>query len=75
MKLFKEIKKDVKDNGVIVTHYEPQTEVTIQSMNLDTGKFEEKKVTDFSKHENIKMYKFHDTKERFKEYLKKYGAV
>lgn len=68
MKLFKEIKKDVKENGVVVTHYEPMAEVTILSMNLDTGKFEEKKVTDFSKHENIKMYKFHDTKERFKDF-------
>ena len=66
--LFKEIRKDVKENGVIVTHYEPQAEVKIMSMNLETGKFEEKKVTDFSKHENLKMYKFHDNSQRFKDF-------
>ena len=36
LKLFKEIRKDVKENGVIVTHYEPQAEVKIMSMNLET---------------------------------------
>lgn len=68
MKLFKEISKSTKENGVIVTHYEPQADVTIMSMNLETGKFEEKKVTDFSKHENLKMYKFHDNNNRFKDF-------
>lgn len=68
MRLFKEIRKDIKENGVIVTHYEPQAEVKIMSMNLETGKFEEKKVTDFSKHENLKMFKFHDNSQRFKDF-------
>lgn len=68
MKLFKEVRKDVKENGVVVTHYEPQADVTIMSMNIENGKFEEKKITDFSKHENIKMYKFHDAIERFKDF-------
>ena len=68
MKLFKQTKVDKKENGVVVTHFEPTKYVAIMSMNIDNGEFEEKEVVDFSKHENLRMFKLHSTENKFKDF-------
>jgi len=68
MKLFKEREKHTKDNGIIVTKYDPQTDIFIDSINIETGDVEEKQITEYSKHENLVMYKIHDPESRFKDF-------
>ena len=68
MKLFEKIETTTKSNGVVVTKFKPNIEVYIKSINLKTGDVSDKLITEYSKHENIKMYKVHDLKNRFKDF-------
>jgi len=64
-KLFKEYKVEEKPNGVIVTHYKPNFPIWIDSFDMQKAEFVRKKILDYSKHENIKMYKIFDPFSRF----------
>ena len=64
-KLFKEYKVEEKPNGVVVTHYKPNVPVWIDSFDMQKAEFVRKKILDYSKHENIKMYKIFDPFSRF----------
>lgn len=68
------IKKEIKEkqNGVIVTKYKPVDNLTIKSIDPETGNVDEKRIIEYSKHENIEMYKIQDTKDRFEEFWSSY---
>jgi len=68
MKLFEKFETKTKDDGIIVTKFRPTQPVYIDSINLDTGRIEEKEVTEYSKHENLVMYKVHSLEELFKDF-------
>lgn len=68
LKLFKQRNKYTKSNGIVVTKFDPQIDVFIDSINLESGIIEEKQITEFSKHENLIMYKVSDPKKRFKDF-------
>lgn len=57
MKLFRKIDEYVKDNGVKVTRYKPVKDIYILAIDLKTGKVDKKRILEYSKHENIKMYR------------------
>jgi len=59
-KLFIPYTSYVNKKGVKITKYKPNPklgDIKIKSINLQTGKIEYKKILEFSKHENINMYK------------------
>lgn len=51
------IEQKVKDNGVEVEIYKMLKPIYILSINNETGKIEEKKVTQWHVHKNLKMFK------------------
>jgi len=53
---------------VIKYDIDPNYEVSIRSIDVDTGKVSYKKVVSYSVHENIEMYKISDRKTRFEEF-------
>lgn len=57
--------KDKKDN---VEHYEPIKDITIQSINIDTGYVTWNKITDYSVHYNLEMYSIFDPLDRFETF-------
>ncbi len=67
----KEIKK-YKQNHKIVTKFRPLKDIFIKSINTKTGEINNKKITEYSKHENIKMYKINDPKNRFEDFWSSY---
>ena len=69
---FKEIKKSEKSNGTIITNYKPLEDITIQSIDVNNGEISHRKIVDYSKHENIKMYQVHDPKNRFEDFWTSY---
>jgi len=50
-----------------ISHYKPTVNILIEAISED-GKIEMKPITDFSVHENLTMFKIHDTKNRFKDF-------
>ena len=66
----KEVSK--KANGVVVTKYKPFENLTIKAIDPKTGNTEYKKIVEYSKHENIEMYKIHDKKNRFEDFWASY---
>lgn len=69
---FIKYKEKIKPNGIKVSHYKPEEELTIQAIDIETGNIEYKKITDYSIHENIKMYKIHDKKNRHEDFWASY---
>ena len=69
---FKLISQDEKSNGVIVTKFKPNSDLSITSIDPETGVIEDKKISQYSIHENIDMYKIKDTKDRFEEFWSSY---
>ncbi len=69
---FTKYKEKTKSNGVKVTHYKPEENLTIQAIDIENGNIEQKKILDYSVHENIKMYKIHDKKKRFEDFWSSY---
>ena len=63
-----------KDTGVHVINYtvNPEYEVSIKSINIDTGLVSMKPVIEFSIHENIEMYKIEDKLNRFDTFWASY---
>jgi hypothetical protein len=62
----------IKLNNIQVIKYEPEEDLFINSINIITGKIEEKQILEYSKHENIEMYKIHDSKNRFEDFWSSY---
>jgi len=58
----------VTDKGVHVSKFSLSKDVFIDAISIETGETGKKKITEFSKHENIDLYKIEDTKERFKAF-------
>lgn len=65
-------KEKTKIDGIKVTQYRPEEELTIQAIDIETGNIENKKILDYSIHENIKMYKIHDKKNRHEDFWSSY---
>jgi hypothetical protein len=62
-----------KEGGIIVTKYKPNNDdIKIMAIDTKTGHMDCKKITEYSVHENIDMYKIHDDKERFKDFHASY---
>lgn len=71
--LFISYKTKRKENGIIVTKYKPVNEdIKIKAIDTKTGNIDYKKITDYSVHENIDMYKIHDDENRFKDFHASY---
>ena len=68
MKLFEYKESYTKSDGIIVTKYSPTVPVFISSINLENGSVSDELITEYSKHENIKMYRIHDDQKRFKDF-------
>ena len=69
---FISLERYTKSNGTIVTKYKPTKNIFIDSIDPETGKTDHKKILEYSKHENIEMYKIHDTKNRFEDFWSSY---
>jgi hypothetical protein len=69
---FVKIEEIEKPNKIIVTKYKPVQDIFIKSINPKTGIIEDKKITEYSKHENIGMYKIHDKQNRFEDFWSSY---
>jgi DNA-directed RNA polymerase beta' subunit len=69
---FKLITKEEKQSGIIVEKYQPSFEMYIDSINTKIGDIEKKRVTEYSIHNNIEMYKISDKKERFDDFWTSY---
>lgn len=70
--LTEKYKAKTKDNGTIISKYKILEDIFIKAIDPKTGNVNNKKITEFSVHENIKMYKIHDTKNRFKDFHSSY---
>ena len=66
--IFREEK--VKSNGIIVKKYDMKPDYRIEILAIDpaTGKSEMKNISEYSVHENIKMFKIEDSKDRFESF-------
>ncbi len=66
----------IKDNGIEVIEYKIKDDVDIdikvQAIDPNTGNVMKKKITDFSVHKNIDMYKISDKQNRFEEFHASY---
>lgn len=69
---FIEVEKKEKSTGIIVTKYKPVNDLFIKAIDPKTGIINEKKIIEYSKHENIELYKIHDTKNRFEDFWGSY---
>ena len=70
--LFIKEKKSEKPNGIIVTKYKPTEEIFIKAIDPKTGNVNEKRILEYSKHENIDLYKIRDIKNRFEDFWASY---
>jgi len=68
MKLFQKYKQYTKSDGIVVTKFKPNVDMTIQSINLDTGDVEDKAILEYSKHENLRMYSISSSVNLFEEF-------
>ncbi|MCK9556161.1 hypothetical protein M0R36_10160 [bacterium] len=66
--LVEKIKTKIKDSGIIVTKFKPIKDISIKAIDLSTGDIDNKKITEYSKHENLEMFKLHDDKNRFEDF-------
>jgi len=57
-----------KEDGVVVTNYEPKQPLQIKAIDPDSGEIGYKPVLGFSKHENLLMYRIEDPQDRFKTF-------
>jgi len=57
MKAFSPVETYTKENGIKVTKFKPNVDIEVPAIDPKTGKVEWKRVVEFSKHENLKMYK------------------
>jgi DNA-directed RNA polymerase beta' subunit len=64
----KYFKHDLNKEKPDVSHYDATEPLYIKAINTENGDIKKKKITDYSVHRNIKMYKIKDTKNRFKEF-------
>ncbi len=69
---FEFVSKQEKSNGIVVSKYKPIDELFIKSIDPETGFIENKKISQYSIHENIDMYKIKDKKNRFEEFWSSY---
>ena len=69
---FEFISKQEKNNGIIVTKYKPKNNICIESIDPKTGNIDNKKISQYSRHENIEMYKIKDKKKRFETFWSSY---
>lgn len=51
------IEEKTKDNGVIVKNYKVLNDVYVDAIDNNTGDITKKKITNWSEHSNVKMYK------------------
>jgi len=58
------------ESGKIITKYKIKDGIVLELMtiNPETGEEQIQQVTEFSKHENLEMYRIHDTKNRFTDF-------
>jgi hypothetical protein len=68
MKLFTQVKQYTNLKGVRITKFKPNVDITIQSINLDTGDVEDKAILEYSKHENLCMYSVSSPDNLFEEF-------
>lgn len=61
-------RETTEKNEKIITKFDPVKDVSIKAIDPNTGVSEFKKITEYSKHENLKMFKIEDSKERFKTF-------
>ena len=54
-----------RNDGAIVSKYLLESDIKIKAIDKETGTIDWKEITEFSKHENLKMYKIEDTLNRF----------
>ncbi len=66
--LFEFKSEKTKTNGIKVKKYSPKEEVTIKSIDPNTGKTDWKQISEFSVHENLNMYSIEDPKKRFERF-------
>jgi hypothetical protein len=64
--------KKEENNNIMVTKYNPIEKLFIKSIDIIDGKTKEKQILEYSKHENIEMYKIHDSKNRFEDFWSSY---
>lgn len=69
---FIQTEKNEKTNGTIVKKYKPVNNLSITAIDPKTGNVNQKKILEYSKHENIEMYKIHDKKNRFENFWTSY---
>lgn len=70
--LTQKYKTKTKNNGTIISKYKILEDIFIKAIDPKTGTVNNKKIIEFSVHENIEMYKIHDTKNRFKDFHSSY---
>jgi hypothetical protein len=59
----------IKENGSIIEKYKPIDDLYILAISTETSDISYKKITEFSIHYNLDMFKVKDPKERFKEFF------
>jgi len=69
---FEFISEHKKKNGIIVTKYKPLEDLFIKAIDPDNGEINNKKISQYSIHENIELFKIKDKKNRFEEFWSSY---
>lgn len=57
-----------RKDGVVVSKYLLDGDIKIEAIDKENGNIEWKEITEFSKHENLKMYRIEDTLNRFNSF-------
>lgn len=70
--LFIKYNSKTKENGIIIDKYKPTSDTYINSIDPKTGNYENKKITQYTVHHNIEMYKIHDKENRFEDFWTSY---
>jgi len=63
-----EWRESKNNDNKIIEKYDPCNDIFIEAINPENGNIEFKKITEYSVHHNLEMYKIHDPKNRFKEF-------
>jgi len=69
---FKKSTEKFKPNGIHIQKFKPTCDMKIKAIDPKSGKVENKKVTEFFIHENIEMFKVHDSESRFEDFWSSY---
>lgn len=72
MRLFKQTCIKTRSDGVTVTYYEPCADIYVQSYDLKEDRFVRRKVTGYSRHDNVRMFKVSSLKGDFKPFSVSY---